>query len=192
MCTCSKHILPTSTSCLYSYIGRTGYWRDSGRDHCRDTPSYPDSKQNPLLLSRASLCLGLCCHWGSLFGQPLFVDNTRDTCSIACTRLTAYRFPLPSRRCDPTHRAARQRQSRCNSHHGGTGAEEGYWAAICCPCRVGEQMDALGGALVWPTSIATKHSMIPGVNCSRQRDKRNISEALIAQDQTKHFIVQVA
>lgn len=83
MCTCSKHILPTSTSCLYSYIGRTSYWRDSGRDHCRDTPSYPDSKQNPLLMSRASLCLGLCCHWGSLFGQPLFVNNTRDTYSIA-------------------------------------------------------------------------------------------------------------
>lgn len=50
--------------------------------------------------------------------------------------LTAHRFPSQSRRCDPAHRAARQRQYRCSSHRGGTGADEAYWAAICYRCSL--------------------------------------------------------
>lgn len=51
------------------------------------------------------------------------------------TQLTAHRFPSRSRRYVLTLLAAHQRQSRCSSHHGETGAVGACWAATCCPCE---------------------------------------------------------
>jgi hypothetical protein len=53
---------------------------------------------------------------------------------MSCLVLTAHSFPSQSRRCDRAPPAAQQRQSRCSSHHGRTGAGAACWAVTCCRC----------------------------------------------------------
>jgi hypothetical protein len=50
------NLLPSS-SCPYSYTGRRGCPARSGRAHCRDTPTCPDSKRRRRQTRRASRLL---------------------------------------------------------------------------------------------------------------------------------------
>lgn len=74
------------------------------------------------------------------------------------------RFPSPSRRCDPTHRAVQQRVCRCSSHHGATGAGEGSWAATCCPCKLLIRHDIVlsTGMAVWIRRHGRKQRLLRG------------------------------